>query len=62
MNGNNGAYDHGSKHRMQYFEGHFQYKDNSMSAARERVHRESPVIAELKTNVIVGLSLKRAEM
>lgn len=42
-----------SKRRTQYYEEQFQYKDNVNSSARERVHRESPVIAELRTNVIV---------
>lgn len=54
MNGLRGGYDNGSKHRTQYYEEQFQYKDNSTSAARDRVQRDSPIVAELKTNVIVG--------
>lgn len=44
-----------NKQKTQYFEEQFQYKDNTVGTARERVHRESPVIAELRTNVIVRL-------
>lgn len=49
-----------SKRRTQYFEEQFQYKDNAVGGARERVQREAPVIAELRTNVIVspGLQLR----
>lgn len=43
-----------SKTRAQYFEEQFQYKDQ-VSAFRERVQSESPVVAELRTNVIVSL-------
>ena len=48
-----GQYNNASKHRTQYYEDQFRYKDNEIGTARERVQRESPVIAELKTNVIV---------
>lgn len=46
-----------SKRRTQYFEEQFQYKDNAVGGARERVQREAPVIAELRTNVIVSADL-----
>jgi len=46
-----------SKRRTQYFEEQFQYKDNAVGSARERVQREAPVIAELRTNVIVSADL-----
>lgn len=46
-------YNNSSKQRTQYYEEQFQYKDNVNSNVRERVQRESPVIAELRTNVIV---------
>lgn len=47
-----------SKRRTQYFEEQFQYKDNAVGGARERVQREAPVIAELRTNVIVSRDLR----
>ena len=46
------TYNNSSKHRTQYYEEQFQYRDNG-SSVRERVQRESPVVAELRTNVIV---------
>jgi len=48
-----GQYNNASKHRTQYYEDQFRYKDNEVGTIKERVQRESPVIAELKTNVIV---------
>lgn len=45
----------GSRRRTQYFEESFAYKDNTEGTARERVSKDSPVVAELRTNVIVGL-------
>lgn len=42
-----------TKTRAQYFEEQFQYKDHT-SSARERVHKDSPIVAELRTNVIVS--------
>lgn len=42
------------RRRTQYYEEQFQYKDNVMKQTQDRVQRESPVIAELRTNVIVG--------
>lgn len=43
-----------NKTRAQYFEEQFQYKDNT-SAIRDRIQSESPVVAELRTNVIVSM-------
>ncbi|KAK0897961.1 hypothetical protein LTR02_010396 [Friedmanniomyces endolithicus] len=48
-----GQYNDASKHRTQYYEDQFRYKDGEVGTIRERVQRESPVIAELKTNVII---------
>jgi hypothetical protein len=42
-----------SKRKIEYFDDQFAYKDNQESNAAERVLRESPVIAELQTNIIV---------
>jgi len=50
-------YNSASKHRAQYYEDQFRYKDNEAGSVKERVQRESPVVAELKTNVIVRLHL-----
>ncbi|EME85686.1 uncharacterized protein MYCFIDRAFT_213956 [Pseudocercospora fijiensis CIRAD86] len=47
------AYNNSSQQRKQYYEEQFQYKDNIQGGVRERVQRESPVIAELRTNVII---------
>jgi hypothetical protein len=52
-----GSYDDQSKRRTQYFEEQFQYKDRVNGTIRERVLRDSPVIAELRTNVIVSVSI-----
>lgn len=41
------------RRRTQYYEDQFQYKDNATSSIKDRVQRESPIIAELRTNVIV---------
>lgn len=49
----NGALD--PKRRTTSYDEQYQYKDNAYSTARERVHRESPIIAELRTNVIVSI-------
>lgn len=43
-----------SKKRAQYFEDQFSYKEAHGSSGRERVLRDSPIIAELRTNVIVS--------
>jgi hypothetical protein len=50
---NTGATD-SSKRRTQYYEDSFAYKDGHGQSARERIQKDSPVVAELKTNVIVG--------
>ena len=39
--------------RTQYFEDQFSYKDGHVGSARDRIQKDSPVIAELRTNVIV---------
>lgn len=49
----NGALD--AQRRTTSYDEQYQYKDNAHGTARERVHRESPVIAELRTNVIVSV-------
>ncbi|KAK7534945.1 Tautomerase/MIF superfamily [Phyllosticta citribraziliensis] len=41
-----------SKRRTQYYEGQFSDKD-AVGTARDRVVKDSPVVAELKTNVII---------
>lgn len=51
-----GQYNSASRHRTQYYDEQFRYKDNEVGSVRERVHRESPVIAELRTNVIVSFA------
>ncbi|KAK1809403.1 hypothetical protein LTR12_016233 [Friedmanniomyces endolithicus] len=43
-----------SKHRTQYYEDQFRYKGGEVGTTRERVQREGPVIAALKTNVIIN--------
>jgi hypothetical protein len=43
-----------SKRRTQYYEDSFAYKDGHGQSAKERIQKDSPVVAELKTNVIVG--------
>ena len=48
----NGSLD--PKRRTTSYDEQYQYKNNAYSTARERVHRESPIIAELRTNVIVS--------
>ena len=44
--------NYGSRQRTQYYEEQFAYKD-ATGSARERITKDSPVIAELRTNVIV---------
>lgn len=44
-----------SRSRAQYYEDSFNYKDNFASSARERVTKDAPIVAELRTNVIVCL-------
>ncbi|KAI7191603.1 hypothetical protein D0869_02589 [Hortaea werneckii] len=46
-------YNTAGKHRSQYYEDQFRYKDSEAGSVREKVQRESPVVAELKTNVII---------
>ncbi|KAI7041285.1 hypothetical protein KC362_g4888 [Hortaea werneckii] len=46
-------YNTAGKHRSQYHEDQFRYKDSEAGSVREKVQRESPVLAELKTNVII---------
>ncbi|KAF2466372.1 uncharacterized protein BDR25DRAFT_237355 [Lindgomyces ingoldianus] len=45
--------NYSSRRRTQYYEEQFAYKDDSMSSARERVTKDAPIIAELRTNVII---------
>lgn len=47
--------DGGSRRRAQYYEEQFAYKDDSTSSARDRVTKDAPIVAELRTNVIVRL-------
>lgn len=56
---NQSAHD-AAKRRTQYFEENFKYKEHALGDGRERVQRQSPVIAELKTNVIVSSTPSRA--
>ena len=42
-----------SKRRTNFYEEQFQYKGNSLGSVRERIEKDSPVVAELRTNVIV---------
>ena len=49
----NGVQPNGSRRRAQFYEEQFAYKDGSTSLARDRVIRDAPIIAELRTNVIV---------
>ncbi|KAI7176594.1 hypothetical protein D0869_14755 [Hortaea werneckii] len=46
-------YNTAGKHRSQYYEDQFRYKDSEAGSVRDKVQRESPVVAELKTNVII---------
>lgn len=42
-----------SRSRAQFYEDSFQYKAGATSSARERVIKDAPIIAELRTNVII---------
>jgi hypothetical protein len=42
-----------SRARARFYEDQFNYKDQIASSARDRVTKDAPIIAELKTNVIV---------
>lgn len=55
-NGGGGTpvYDDAGKRRTQYYEE--QFKNGAGSVGRDKMQRGSPVIAELKTNVIVCLT------
>jgi hypothetical protein len=48
------SYNEESKRRSQYHEEQFQSKDGVVGLSREKVQKQSPIIAELKTNVIVS--------
>jgi len=45
-----------SRRRAQYYEEQFAYKDDTTSSARERVIKDAPIVADLRTNVIVCLA------
>ncbi|KAH7066678.1 Tautomerase/MIF superfamily [Paraphoma chrysanthemicola] len=42
-----------SRSRAQFYEDSFSYKDGTSSSARERVTKDAPIVAELRTNVII---------
>ncbi|KAF1927240.1 Tautomerase/MIF [Didymella exigua CBS 183.55] len=42
-----------SRQRAQYYEEQFSYKDGTTSNARDRVTKDAPIVAELRTNVII---------
>lgn len=42
-----------SRSRAQYYEDSLSYKDGMTSSARDRVTKDAPIVAELRTNVIV---------
>ncbi|KAF1947541.1 Tautomerase/MIF [Clathrospora elynae] len=42
-----------SRSRAQFYEDQFSYKDGIASSARERVTKDAPIVAELRTNVII---------
>ncbi|KAF2437880.1 Tautomerase/MIF [Karstenula rhodostoma CBS 690.94] len=48
-----GVQPNGSRRRAQFYEEQFAYKDGSTSLARDRVIRDAPILAELRTNVII---------
>jgi hypothetical protein len=48
-----------SRSRAQFYEDQFSYKDGIASSARERVTKDAPIVAELRTNVIVRPSFPR---
>lgn len=45
-----------SRRRTQWYEDQFAYKPNHINQATEKIMKEAPVIAELRTNVIVSHS------
>ncbi|KAF2750039.1 Tautomerase/MIF [Sporormia fimetaria CBS 119925] len=42
-----------TRQRHKYFEEQFAYKDSTTSSARDRVTKDAPIIADLRTNVII---------
>ena len=52
--GDGPGYTEDMKRRTQYYEEQFQYKENRLGSVRERIEKDSPVVAELRTNVIVS--------
>lgn len=42
-----------SRSRQQFFDDSFAYKEGTASTARERVTKDAPIVAELRTNVII---------
>lgn len=42
-----------SRSRAQFYEDQFSYKEGIASSARERVIKDAPIVAELRTNVII---------
>ncbi|KAI8932624.1 hypothetical protein NX059_010122 [Plenodomus lindquistii] len=42
-----------SRSRAQFYEDSFSYKDGIVSSARDRVTKDAPIVAELRTNVII---------
>ena len=48
------AHSAAPRQRMQYYEDKFAYKDDAASSARDRVTKDAPIVAELRTNVIVS--------
>lgn len=48
----------GSRRRAQFYEEQFAYKEDTTSSARERVTKDAPIVAELRTNVIVCLQMQ----
>ncbi|KAF2827884.1 Tautomerase/MIF [Ophiobolus disseminans] len=42
-----------SRSRAQYYEDSFSYKDTYSTSARDRVVKDAPIVAELRTNVII---------
>lgn len=46
-----------SRSRAQFYEDSFSYKDTIATSARERVTKDAPIVAELRTNVIVRCSI-----
>ncbi len=47
------SYNDNSKRRSQYFEEQFSYKDGAMPHSKEKVQRNSPIMVDLRTNVII---------